>query len=254
MLTRFFLFSLTFLCTCTLSLTGCGKKNNGTYKIAFDPLWYPLDFKEKNSHVIGFSTELLSDVAKEESLYLSLLNTNWDSLLQGLQDNHYQAILSSLYPYNFNLSQYDFSDVYLATGPVLLLPFSSTLQSLSDMESKEIGVLSGSSALLITKLYPSIYVRTYEKDAQIINDLLIGRIDGALLPILNAQTFVQGAFAKQLKIATNPLNEEGLRLLTLKGKFPDFIKRFNKALHTMEKNGQLLKLLEEWNLAATKGA
>ena len=249
MFTRFFL--VTTLLFCPFFLSGCGEKNNGTYKIGVDPLWYPLDFKGQENNVMGFSTELLTEIAKKENLYLSLLNTNWDSLFQGLRSGAYEAILSSLSPYNFNLKQYDFSDLYLPLGPVLIVPSSSKANSLEKLKGKEVGVIAESSSSLILEAYPEISIRTYGSASALINELLMGRIDGVLLPILIAESFSRGSFTDSIKIVSPPLNNEGLRMLTLKGKSPKLLKHFNKGLAQLEKKGQYKKLLNEWQLIET---
>ena len=251
MFTRIFLLAALLFSTCTFFLSGCSEKNNGTYKIGLDPLWYPLDFKGQENNVMGFSTELLTEISKNEKLYLSLLNTNWDSLFQGLRAGTYQAVLSSLPPYNFNLKQYDFSDLYLPLGPVLILPSSSKTTSLTKMNGKEIGVIIGSSSILILETYPEISIQTYGSASALINDLLMGNIDGALLPILIAESFTRGSFTDSIKIVSKPLNNEGLRILTLKGKSPNLLKYFNKGLKHLENTGKYSKLLKEWQLIET---
>lgn len=247
MLRLFFFFPL-FLVLC---LTGCKEKSIGPYEIAFDPLWYPLDFMQKDNNVIGFSTEILTKIAKEENLELSIFSTNWDSLIPGLQSGKYEAMLSSLHPYGFNLQLYDFSDIYLPIGLVLVLPTNSPYQSLSEITDKEIAVLAGTSGILILEPYPNILAHSYNTISEIINDLLAGQISGALIPLLSAQTYTQGSFQSELKISSPPLGNEGLRLVTLKGKSPQLIKRFDRGLKKIQKNGEYSQLLSEWRLIQT---
>lgn len=251
MFTRFFVIPALLFSFCTFFLTGCGDNNNGSYKIGVDPLWYPLDFKGQENNVMGFSSELLTEISKDEKLYLSLLNTNWDSLFQGLRAGTYDAILSSLPPYNFNLKQYEFSDLYLPLGPVLILPSSSKFNSLEKMNGLDVGVIAGSSSTLILETYPGIQIQTYGSAAALINDLLMGYIDGALLPILIAESFTRGSFTDSIQIVSKPLNNEGLRVLTLKGKSPKLLKYFNKGLEHLEKTDKYDKLLKKWQLIET---
>jgi polar amino acid transport system substrate-binding protein len=245
MLKRSIFFAI-FLLFC---LTGCEEKKIGPYEIAFDPIWYPLNFTQKENAISGFSTELLTAISKEERLILSLLSTNWDSLFFGLQNKQYQAVLSSLQPYNFNTNTYDFSECYLPLGPVLVLPANSPYASLSDIQGKEIGALTKSASILILESYPEILIQTYDTIPDIFNALLSGQISGALVPILSAQSYTQGSFQSELKIASSPLNEEGLRLITLKGQAPELIKRFNKGLEKIQKQGQYKPLLEHWGFS-----
>jgi polar amino acid transport system substrate-binding protein len=241
----FLIFSLIFS---SLFVSGCSENGKKKYTVAVDPLWYPLDFMNQENNVLGFSTELLMTIGQNENLNIALLNTNWDTLYQGLRSGSYQGILSSLYPYNFNKSQYDFSEVYLPLGPVLILPSSTKTTTLEKMKDMDIGVLSGSASSLITEKNPNLNIHIYDKPASLVNDILSGRINGGLLPILIASSFANGSLANEIKIASKPLNEEGLRLITLKGKSSELLKSFNKELKKLEKDGGYEKLLSKWDL------
>lgn len=245
------MFAKLFVFFSFLLLFGCGSNPSGSkYEIAIDPSWYPLNLGEREKSIVGFSTELLTEIANQEDLSFSLLQTNWDSLFEGLQKEKYDAILSSLYPYNFNENLYSFSAPFLKTGPVLVLPIDSSHKSLKDLSSKAIGALEGSPEILLLEKDPTLLIRTYENVPTTLNALVAGQIEAAILPILLAETYVENLYGKKLKIESkNPLTDEGLRLITLKGKKPKLIKQFNKALHHLEKNGEHEKLLSKWNLS-----
>lgn len=233
---------------CFLLITGCNSAPKGPFTIGVDPSWYPLQTQNKEANILAFSSELLNAVMTPTAA--SMVQTNWDTLLQGLKQGAYQGVFSSLYPYNFHKELYDFSELYLPTGPVFLVPSHSSLQKLTDCKGKQIGVLAGSSSLLLLETYPEIYIRTYSQASSLINDLLSGQIDGGLLPILIAESFTGGTFSTQIRIVSPPLNQEGLRLITLKGKQDILLKKFNQGLETLHKKGEYRSLLNKWSLSA----
>ncbi len=248
MFTRFFFFPFLILSSFILFLSGCGESRNDVYEIALDPLWGFSDFKEKDNNVLGFSTELLRIISRDEKISFSILSTNWDSLFSGLDSNSYQAVLSSLHPYNFNLQKYDFSQLYLSIGPVLVLPIKSAYHSLQEIQGKQVAVLENSPAVLILESYPNISISPCSSIAEVINKLQSGQVVGALLPLLTARGYTRGVFKAQFTIASPPLNDEGLRLITKKNQKPLLIKKFNKALDKMKKDGRYDLLLSEWEL------
>jgi polar amino acid transport system substrate-binding protein len=238
------LFTFSFICL----LSACSSSSKNNYEIAVDPLWYPLELRGRENNVMGFSTDLLKEIARVRPIQFSLLTTNWDTLYLGLKQKKYQGILSSLFPYNFNQKDYDFSRLYLKTGPVLVVPAQSSFSSFSQMGGREIGVVSGSSAVLIVEKYPSILIRLYDSIPSILNDLVGGHLDGAVIPILSAEAFMQDLYQNQLRIATPPLNEEGLRLITLKGNAPYLIKNFDEGLSKLQDDKHYSELLTKWGL------
>lgn len=241
MFSKFFLSCLLFI------LWGCGSSQK-PYKIAVDPSWYPLNFEERQNNILGFTNELLLAISSERDLPISLLQVNWDTLFEGLQKKEYPAILSSLYPYNFNEDIYSFSEIFLHIGPVIIVPKGSVAHSLKQLEGFEVGVLAGSSDILLLEKYPNILIRTYESIPTTLNDLLSGNIQAAILPILPASAFIQNLYYKSLTISSKPLTEQGLRLITLKNENPALIKAFNKALDHLKNSGEYDLLLQKWNL------
>ncbi len=226
----------------------CGTPSNGSYKIGIDHSWYPLNFEGKEARVTAFSNELLEEIAHLKKIKLTGVKQNWDMLLQNLNEKKYDAILSSMQPYIFYEKTYDFSNTYLMTGPVLVVPIHSSINSLGMLEGKELGVLQGSSDIALLEKSQGIMLRMYASFPQMLNDVLNGVIEGAALPLLVAESYTQDLYQNQLKIATLPLDDEGLRIITLYKENNALIKLFNEGLRELKQNGKYLKLLQKWSL------
>jgi polar amino acid transport system substrate-binding protein len=246
------MFAKLFIFCSLFFLAGCGSSPSSSqnYEIAIDPSWAPLNFQDRQNNVLGFATELLTEVSNQGKISISLLNTNWDSLLEGLKAQKYQGVLTSLYPYNFNQDLYSFSEPFLLLGPVLIVPMQSSDSSLENMSEKAVGAVLGSSEVLVLEKDPTILIHTYDTIPDVLNDLVAGNIQAALLPSLTASAYVNHLYFRKLKIASKPLTEEALRLITLKGKSPQLIEKFNKAIDHMKKNGDYEKLLSKWDLSS----
>ncbi|NGX46057.1 MAG: ABC transporter arginine-binding protein 1 [Chlamydiae bacterium] len=238
-----------FLFLLVILAAGCGKKKSEGYSIGVDGSWYPLELSGKENNVLVFSIELLKEIGKREKLPLSITEINWDSLLWGLREDRYNAVLSSMQPYNFYEKLYSFSDLYLMTGPVLVTRKESEMATLSDMKGKEIAIVRGSSAALFLQRYPGIIIRPYTTIPDALTDLEAMVIDGAAIEILMAQSYVSDLFQEELKIASGPLTDQGLRMVTLKKMDPKLIKSFDKGLKAMAKDGSYDKLMMKWGLS-----
>lgn len=237
-------FSLLLLASCS-----CGSDHrNGTYTIAADISWYGTDFMGQQNNVTGFSRDLLKEIGKNKKMKLSFLASNADVLLTDLKENRYNGALTALYPYIFNLSTFDFSKPYLLTGPVLVLPVSSTLTALDQLGGKEIAVLAGSNADLVVEKNPGILIRPYDSIPQALNDIIAGAVDGAVVDVIIASSYSQNLFEGQLKIASPPLNEQGLRLIASNSRAQPLINAFNQGLDELKKSGAYETLLKKWSL------
>jgi ABC-type amino acid transport substrate-binding protein len=236
-----------FLALLLLLFSGCG--NSGpTYKIGVNQSWYPLALEGREVNVLGFSTDLLQEIAQLKKLQLVLVYMSWDNLLSGLEEKKYDAMLSSLRPYNFNEKKYNFSKQYLLTGPVLVVPENSTIHSLDTLTGKEIAVPEASIQDSLVSTVPGVIVRTYRIVGKAISNLLDGTFDGALIDYLTAHAYCQDLYQGILRITTPPLDNEGLRLIGLQGGPPDLIQAFNEGLQELIDNGTYAKLTAKWNL------
>jgi polar amino acid transport system substrate-binding protein len=95
---------------------------------------------------------------------------------------------------------------------------------------------------------PGAIVRYYNSIPEALNNVVDGTTNAAIIDVLSANAFCQDLYQGQLKIATPPLNEEGLRMITLHGSAADLIKGFNKGLKRIKKNGDYEKILTKWGL------
>lgn len=231
-------------------LSGCSQKESATeYQVAMDSSWYPLLLEGKENNVTAFSTELLQKIDRNEHLLMTKVTVSWNTLVGGLKEGKYNAILSSMFPYPSTQETFDFSELYLATGPVLVMATSSPFISFSHLSNKEIAVMPDSKGTGILEKYPSILIRNYSSTAQALNDVSQGIIDGALVNNLIAIAYCQDLYEGKLQIVTPPLNQEGLRLVTLRGKAPELIDAFNEGLESLQRSKEYDQLLQKWHLS-----
>jgi ABC-type amino acid transport substrate-binding protein len=238
-----------FLILILVTLLGCGKNLNGVgRRVGVDSYWFPLDFGSRDNNVTAFSTELLTEIGRVEKIPFVKVSVNSSDLMEGLQKDKYEAILSSMPPYIFNKALFDFSEIYLPLGPVLVVPVRSKINSLEDLNGKEIAVISGSTSALILEKSQGVLIRYYDSIPKALNDILTDTVDGAMVDILSAVAYCRDLYQGELKISTGPLNDEGLRLITKHNAAPDLIKGFNDGLAKMKKDGSYFKLLDKWGL------
>lgn len=227
----------------------CNNGSRSVLRIGVDSNWYPLNFGPQTSYVNGFTDDVLIEMARYSGLVFEKIPANWDSLLNGLKDKKYDAILTSMDPYIFNTAKYDFSSNYLDLGPVLLLPIAAKPTSLSDMNGHLIGVITADPAALLLETHPTIIIRNFSTIPDLLNAVVNGDIQGALLDWIPAVNFTSDLFAGKLKISGSPMNDKGLHLVALKGQHY-LVKVFNKNLDALKRKKTFDALLKKWQLTS----
>ena len=219
--------------------TGCSSTHESAHPIARDPTWFPLNFGVRTTNVNGYTNALF------QKLSLPFIDVAWNQLFRGLNEGEFAGILTSLPPNPITIEKYDFSEPFLLLGPVLVVPIDSTAHSLSELDGATIGVYQYDESVLIAQEYPDLVIELYESVPIALKEVVRGTVNAALVPNLEAALLVSTLYADQLRIATPPLNDKGLRLITLKGEHPELIKRFNKGI---SQKGELSKLQKTFGL------
>ncbi|WP_068471389.1 substrate-binding periplasmic protein [Candidatus Protochlamydia phocaeensis] len=235
------------------SIRGCSTpvSFNNSYTIAQDVRWMGLNLMGKERNLSAFNVDLLATIAKLENMRIQLSSIQDDNnaMLAKLENGEVQGIISTMQPTPINQNAFVFSDPYFLLGPVLIISKGAPVKGWNEMSRKIVGVQSNSPAILDLEKDPSIQIKLYDNILRAMADLDDQRIDGIIFPVVPASIYTKTFYEGRLKIATPPLNNEGLRLVALKNpKGEQLIKSFNQALKTIKADGLYDRLLERWGL------
>jgi polar amino acid transport system substrate-binding protein len=244
-------YSLCCCCLLSLFVTSCesGEQARGkVYTIARDSTWYPLDLKGKEDNVFAFSDEMLTVISMDQHVALETKHANWNNLFHMLQRGECDAVLCSKELSAPNEAVYDFSEPYLLVGEVLVVSANSNIKSLADLKGKILAVTRESFAALGFENHPEILLRPYYSPSMALQELEQGKYDGVVMGVLPAYTYCENLYPGVLKVATAPLTDKGLRLMTLRGKHPALMKHFDEGLKDLKKSGTYRLLLKKWSI------
>lgn len=236
------------ICFFFVLFAGCSSDESSAYRVAIDPSWYPQDFAGKEPALVAFSESLMKAIANKEDLNIEMFRAGPNFLEWGLNRGEWEGIMTTLSPAVNYEGRYLFSEPYLLTGPVIVVSHSSKVTSLSDLAGKTIGVLRGSSAVTILgSTVPNIVIVAYDLPAVGLEALVAGHYDALAMPILMAKSYVNDLYHGRLKIVTEPLNQEGLRFVTL-AEDKTLRDAFDDGLKSLKHNGDYESLLTNWRL------
>ncbi len=235
---RWFLFFLTFL--------SCSGGPSQTFSIGIDPSFSPATLGRKQDYVRGYVEDFLMALSKQSGKSLQKMISPPGSLLTNLEKGKYQAVLSSIEPYNFYLDKYDFSEGFLQVGMVLVVLENSSVRSLEDLKKEALGFIEGAFPSFISEKLPEkVIIKTYPTYADLLDGVEKGEIEGAILERLPALSFLEDTFHKKLRVIEKPVLDRQIRLVTMKGKERNLIRYFNEINKKQKKE----KLLKKWLLS-----
>lgn len=223
------------------------------YNIGRDETWYPAALYGKEKNMVGLTNELMLKIGEMEDFKVRLFNKGYVALFSGLDTGEFDGIISSLIPTDAHKSRYLFSDPIYLTGPVLVVLKGKLLKSLEELEGRTIAFRRGDNIDIDFTKYPRVLLSVYDSYASAVQGLITDRVDAILIDAIPAYNTIQGFYSGVMVVATKPLNDNGLRLITLKTpKGQALIDAFNAGLAKIKEDGSFKKTLNAWQLIDTE--
>lgn len=223
------------------------------FMIAADSRWSPLDLHGQEQYMLGFVSGLVDFIAKDEDVRIRVIPVGTSQLYDNLDKGYYDGAFSALPPDVLKEKKYLFSEPFYLTGPVLIVPLNSKATAMSDLHT--VGIERGYTTTFAISGTPMTSIVPYDNLNTGLSELVFGKIDGLIVDSLDAYAFTQGYYKDKLKVVTLPLNDEGLRLITLDQFFGKaLIKMFNQGLEKAKKEKIYQNLLEKWELVDPESA
>ncbi|TGE32115.1 ABC transporter substrate-binding protein [Desulfosporosinus sp. Sb-LF] len=247
-----------------LSLSGCGSKpqtakesastpttqaqtvktiQEGSLTFAMTGLYKPLNYK-KDGELVGFDVEIGNEVAKRIGLKPNPVTNPWETIIQGLKGNKYDAIIASMTATPERAQQIDFSDPYYISGAqIFVAEGNTTIKTKDDLKGKVIGVIQSSTWKDLAEKYTD-KIKPYSSDVFALQDLPSGRIDAVITDKIVGISAIKEQGLK-LKPIDSVLTEDKICIGINKGN-PELMKKLNDAIKGMVADGTYAKISDKW--------
>jgi polar amino acid transport system substrate-binding protein len=210
---------------------------------------YPLNMTGKERYFSAFSDDIVRSIAKEKGFSVDLTVVQADDIFQIFESGFYDGVITMRMPGPLTRDKFLFSDPFFLLGPVVIARVDSSLTNIDQLKGKIIGIPVGLTAVSEIRKIPDSYIVTYDNYAAALENLSNNKIDAVLMDAWPAYVYTSGFYSDRLKIVTEPINTEGLRVVSYNdpvGK--ELIDNINSGLAEMKKNGQYKKLVDRWGL------
>jgi polar amino acid transport system substrate-binding protein len=221
-------------------------RNTGQISFAMSGAFPPFSFYTDKNELVGFDVDVAREVAKRLGVKVKIVTTEWSSIIQGLRSGDYDGILGSMAVTEERLKLVVFSVPYYYTGAQLMVRANAFFKSPADLKGRTIGVVGGTTYENDAKLLGASRIRLYSGDNQTIHELHKGVLDGAITDkVVGSYLMNCGQFdIKRLGVL---LRSENIAVAFRKEDVA-LLKKVNKILETMRKDGSLDDLLKKVNL------
>lgn len=229
------------------TLSSCGKKVTKIV-VASDATWPPMEFVDENKNIVGFTIDLVKEVAKVAEFEVEIKNTAWDGIFAGLAAGNYQAIASSVTITEERKATMDFSEPYVNAGQVLVVRKDTTgVTTLADLVGKKVGAQIGTTGAIEIGKVAGVELKSYDEVGLAFQDLVNSNIDGVVAdsPIAANFALQNASYKDKLMIVGEPFTDEWLGFVFKKGDSKTQ-KLFNDGLAKVKASGKLDELAKKW--------
>ncbi|MGO4889079.1 ABC transporter substrate-binding protein [Anaerobacillus sp. MEB173] len=217
--------------------------NDGKFTFAMSGLYPPLNFT-KDGELTGFDVEIGTEIANRLGLEANPVTNPWETIIQGLRANHYDAIIASMTATEERAEQVDFTNPYYISGAQIFVNADDEeIQSPEDLEGKTIGVIQSSTWRDMAEEL-SDKINGYPSDVNALQDLSVGRIDAVITDNIVGLSAMNERGLK-IKPVYELLNEDLISVAVNKGN-EQLVEQINEAIAAMIEDGTYEEISMKW--------
>ena len=232
--------------------------NKGKFTVATSPDFAPYEFyaiaEDGTPTLAGFDMSLAQYIAVFLGLELEVIPMDFDGTIMEVQNKNVDAGLAGYSPAPERAEVMEFSSVYYTGGQSFVTTKANAdkFKSLEDTNKKEVSVAAqvGSIQMGLASTYsPNADIIALSKVTDIIAELLTGKIDGAYIETVVAQSYQQNYPDLEIVCAV-PYDEEGSVVGISKGNLA-LLEGVNRAIEQALSDGSMGAFVDEANIKAS---
>ena len=192
---------------------------DGKFTFAMSGLYKPFNYEE-GGELKGFDVEIGNAISEKLGLEADPVTTPWETILQSLKGDRFDAIIGSMAYTDERAKEVDFTrPYYLSGGTIFVGKDNDEIKTAEDLRGKKIGVVAQSTFWEVAEEY-SDDLQFYNSDVTALQDLTVsGRLDAVITaPVVGYEAIEAGLeiketgdtwlFIEEACIAVNKGNEE----------------------------------------------
>ncbi|MNI15384.1 Cystine-binding periplasmic protein precursor [compost metagenome] len=225
-------------------------KKSGKIRVGLMGTYAPYNFLNEKKEVDGFDADVAKEVAKRLGVQVEFTTGEFSGLIEGLQKDKYDALISQVTITDDRKKTMDFSNPYIKNAVnVVVKSDNTTIQSIEDFKDKKIGVGLGTNdeKYLRDVAMPKVgkfEIATYNDVVTSLTDLNIGRIDATINNVFAIKPLIEKNKFK-IKAVGQPIKEDFAGVAVRKNN-PELVEAINKALAEMKTDGTFTTIFKKW--------
>ncbi len=232
-------------------LTACGPADDGVVRVATDATWPPMEYVGQDGEIIGFTIDLMEEIAERAELQFQYRNVAWDGIFAGLGARDYDVIASSVTILPERAEVMRFTRPYFRAAQYLLVERpraeSGEIRGISDLRGETVGAEIATTGARWVESAEGVELRSYDELGLALEDLALGRIGGAVADQAIVEGFVAGhpRYGDRLVPLGEPYAVEDYGI-AVRMDLPELHQAIDQALAEILADGTIEEIRERW--------
>jgi polar amino acid transport system substrate-binding protein len=217
-----------------------------TFKLAMNATFKPYEFSTPDGGFEGFDVDILQYIADTLGFKFTIDDMDFNGLVGALSSGRADFVISGISPTEERLKVLDASTSYFYPTIAIVSLQTKPFLTSDELNGHKVATVFGTTYEEQTQAFPGVEVIPINDTTAVIQELLNGRVDAAVLDGCQSAEFVKMHPDKiEFHLLPIQLNlEDSYAILFPKGS-PN-LAPINAVLEEMLKNGAIDKLIEKW--------
>lgn len=237
------------LFTVLMLSAGCGSDEPKKMVVGLDDNFAPIGFRDENNNIVGYDIDLAKEACKRAGLDVEFKPIDWASKEAEIKSKRIDAIWNCFTVNEERKQTYTLSDPYMNNAQLVVVPETSSIQTIADLKGKVLAVQDDSTGSYLMdkndELRNSLAdYRKYPDFAAVYLDMDAQRVDAMIVDAVLARYYMKLNPGKYRALEEN-MGDEVVAVAFRKDD-KEFCEKINKALAEMKKDGTTKKISEKW--------
>ena len=213
-----------------------------------NPEWAPFEIMDDNGQIVGFDADLVAEIAKRTGLNIQMENTNFDSIVSGVQSGLYSMGVSGISINEERLANVDFSIPYYDNSMCCIVKVGSSVTDNDSLMGLKVGTQSGTTGVEQAEMMAGEdNVYTYTTALNAVMDLQGNKLDAVITDMAVGQNILKQLNDENLIIIDTVVFDPDQYAIALQ-KGSELKAPIDEAIQSMIDDGTIDALAAKWGL------
>ncbi|MCL1941611.1 MAG: transporter substrate-binding domain-containing protein [Synergistaceae bacterium] len=226
-----------------------GLMDKDVFIVGTESTYPPYESRNEQGDLIGFDIELMEVIAAKLGKKLDWQDIAFDALIPTLIAKRIDLIIAGMSITEERAQRVAFTEPYEISVSAFITKEDSNIKDTAALKGKSVATQIGTVQETYAHEIEGVEVKTFQKFDDCAREVLLGRVDAALMDIPVAKEFVsQKDFAGKIKVAFEQVITEGGKAIALNLSDKDVAEKMSRIIEELEKSGEMQKLRDKWGM------